>query len=125
MRFVLIILLMLAMPVQAEWLCTGKPSIKLSRIDLINAYSGQSVLVNGEWLIAIMFPSSDAATQVAFNSLGISAQAAERLAKSNGLVDRNIRLATTPTDMIFKLKDNAPAVGYGLVVVGDGIEKCY
>ena len=113
------------MPVQAEWLCTGKPSIKLSRIDLINAYSGQSVLINGEWLIAVMFPSSDATTQIAFSSLGISAQAAERLAKSNGLVDRNIRLATTPTDMIFKLKDNAPAVGYGLVVVGDGIEKCY
>jgi len=125
MRFVLIILLMLSMPVQAEWLCTGKPSIKLSRIDLINAYSGQSVLVNGEWLIAVMFPASDPATQVEFNSLGISAQAAERLAKSNGLVDRNIRLATTPTDMIFKLKDNAPAVGYGLVVIGDGIEKCY
>lgn len=116
---------MLSLPVQAEWLCTGKPSIKLSRIDLINAYSGQSVLVNGKWLIALMYPSSDAETQTAFSWLGISPQAAERLAKSNGLVDRNIRLATTPTDMIIKLRENSPAVGYGLVVVGDGIEKCY
>lgn len=115
---------MIAQPVQADWLCTGKPSIKLSRIELINAYSGQSVLINGEWLIAIMFPANDPQTQLAFNTLGISAQAAERLAKSNGLVDRNIRLATTPTDMAFKLKDNAPAVGFGLVVIGDGIEKC-
>jgi hypothetical protein len=125
MRFVFIILLMLSLPVKAEWVCAGKPSIKLSRIDLINAYSGQSVLVNGKWLIALMYPSSSPETQTAFSMLGISPQAAERLAKSNGLVDRNIRLATTPSDMILKLKDNAPSVGYGLVVIGDGIETCH
>lgn len=112
------------MPAQADWLCSGKPSIKLSRLELINAYSGNPVLVNGNWLIALMLPVNDPSTQIAFGYLGISAAAAERLAKTNGLVDRNIRLVATPTDMAFKLRDNSPAVGYGLVVVGDGIEKC-
>jgi hypothetical protein len=124
MRFVLTLFLMLAIPAQADWLCSGKPSIKLSRIELINAYSGNPVLVNGNWLIALMLPVNDPSTQIAFGYLGISAAAAERLAKTNGLVDRNIRLVATPTDMAFKLRDNSPAVGYGLVVVGDGIEKC-
>ena len=114
----------MALPVRADWACHASPPIRLSRVELINIYSGQPVLINGSWLIAVMLPANSTETQIAFGSLGLSPQAAERLAKSNGLVDRNIRLAITPTDMALKLRENTPSVGYGLVILGEGLEKC-
>lgn len=85
---------------------------KIDRADLMQAYAGQPVLLGHTWLLAVMLPASHPDTRQAFAEIGVSAEAAERMASGAGLVDRGIRIVQTPAQMIDKLASNPPAVGY-------------
>ena len=91
---------------------------QVDRTDLIQAYSGQPVLMGHTWLLAVMLPASHPDTRVAFADLGLSPEAAERMASSTGLVDRGIRVVQTPDQMIQKVAINPPAVGYSSIFFG-------
>lgn len=85
---------------------------RIDRLDLIQAYSGQPVLMGGTWLLAVMLPTSHPDTRAAFGDLGISPEASERMASAGALIDRGIRIVQTPDQMIQKVGINPPAVGY-------------
>jgi hypothetical protein len=96
-----------------------RPGIRrVDRTDLIQAYSGQPVLMGHTWLLAVMLPSSHPDTRAAFAQLGLSPEAAERMASGTGLVDRGIRVVQTHDQMIQKVAVNPPAVGYSSIFFG-------
>lgn len=98
----------------------------LGKLDLMQAYSGQPVLMGHTWLLAVMLPASHPDTRAAFSELGLSAEAAERMASGSGLVDRGIRVVQTPTQMIEKVSNNPPAVGYtGFFTGGRDVALCF
>ena len=96
-----------------------RPGIRrVDRTDLIQAYSGQPVLMGHTWLLAVMLPASHPDTRAAFADLGLSPEAAERMASGTGLIDRGIRMVQTPDQMIHKVAINPPAVGYSSIFFG-------
>lgn len=95
-----------------------RPRRLVDRTDLIQAYSGQPVLFGGTWLLAVMLPANHPDTRQAFAELGLSAEAAERMASGTSLVDRGIRVVQTQEQMIQKIAINPPAVGYSSVFFG-------
>lgn len=98
----------------------------IERTDLLQAYSGQPVLLGSTWLLAVMLPASHPDSRAAFAELGLSAEAAERMASPNNLVDRGIRVVQTPEQMLNKVGVNPPAVGYaGFFVGGRDVAPCF
>ena len=98
---------------------TGKAARgRIEKPDLVQAYSGQPVLIGYTWLLAVMLPATHPDTRAAFADLGLSPVAAERMANSAGLVDRGIRIVQTPDQMVSKVAANPPAVGYASFFVG-------
>lgn len=91
---------------------------RVDRADLVQAYSGQPVLMGHTWLLAVMLPASHPDSRQAFSALGLSAVAAERMAGGSSLVDRGIRVVQNPDQMIHKVAINPPAVGYSSVFFG-------
>jgi hypothetical protein len=91
---------------------------QVDRTDLIQAYSGQPVLMGHTWLLAVMLPASHPDTRAAFSELGLSPEAAERMASGTGLIDRGIRVVQTPDQLIQKVGINPPAVGYSSIFFG-------
>lgn len=85
---------------------------RITRQDLEQAYSGQPVLMGSTWLMVYMLPSTSPETRDALADLGVSPAAAERMAKSTGLVDRGIRLAKNQDDMVDKVANSHPSAGY-------------
>jgi hypothetical protein len=152
MKRLLMIFLLLALPMVAMqahaalWLCTtakearvaetgswqlagaereGNTSRAITRNDIIQAYSGQPVLLGGAWLLAYMLPIDNPDTKAAFLELGISPAAAQAMTR-NTLVDRGIRLAKTPEELLDRLSKNPPAVGYSSFFLGDkNVETCF
>jgi hypothetical protein len=96
-----------------------RPALRrVDRTDLVQAYSGQPVLMGGTWLLAVMLPASHPDSRAAFADLGLSAEAAERMASGTSLIDRGIRVVQTPDQLISKVAINPPAVGYSSVFFG-------
>lgn len=111
---------------EADSLRANRSRIRLDKLDLIQAYSGQPVLMGGTWLLAVMLPASHPETRQAFGELGLSPEAAERMASSAGLIDRGIRIVQTPEQMILKVATNQPAVGFsGFFVGGRDVAVCF
>lgn len=124
-----------------NWVCSGGPTAtraetnttkkprgrtQIERVDLQQAYAGQPVLLGHTWLLAVMLPATHPDTRQAFGELGISAEAAERMASGSGLVDRGIRVVQTPAQMLDKLANNPPAVGYtGFFTGGRDVALCF
>lgn len=98
----------------------------IGRLEIQQAYSGQPVLLGSTWLLAIMLPANHPDSRAAFAQLGLSAEAAERMANSSGLVDRGIRIAQNPESMIQKVGSNPPAVGYtSFFLGGRDVAACF
>jgi hypothetical protein len=97
---------------------------RLERFDVLQAYSGQPVLLGHTWLTACMMPPTHPDTRNAFASLvGVSPDASAAMANATGLVDRGIRITL---DMKSCLADNAPAVGYSSTPIdSEGIKLCF
>lgn len=91
---------------------------RIDRADLVQAYSGQPVLIGHTWLLAVMLPPAHPDTRIAFAELGLSAEAAARMTSGASLIDRGIRVVQTPEQMISKVSANPPAVGYSSVFFG-------
>lgn len=94
------------------------PKFRIEKGDLIQAYSGQPVLINRQWLLVVMLPADHPDTKAAFAELGISPEATERMAADTSLVDRGIRIVHTQEQMIEKVAINPPAVGYTSFFLG-------
>lgn len=102
------------------------PRFRVERNDLIQAYSGQPVLLGRAWLLVVMLPSNHPDTIAAFGELGVSPIAAERMAAETGLVDRGIRVVQSPSQMLDKVGINPPAVGYtGFFLGGRDVAPCF
>ena len=97
---------------------------RIERFDVLQAYSGQPVLVGSTWLTACMLDPAHPDTRAAFGGLiGINPDSAAAMARSTGLVDRGIRLTR---DMQACLSENAPAVGYSAIpLAGQGVKPCF
>ena len=109
-----------------EWICNigGK---KVSKVDLIQAYSGQPVLINGAWMVVYMLPAKNPETGLAFGELGLSPDAIEKMAKNSSLVDRSVRIVPSPNQMNDKVRATNPSAGYSVLFVGgdDVVSKCF
>lgn len=104
----------------------ARPRRKIDRTDLIQAYSGQPVLLGNTWLLAVMLPAAHPETRQAFGELGISPEASERMASGSGLIDRGIRVVQTPEQLIQKVATNPPAVGFtGFFTVTRDVAPCF
>lgn len=97
---------------------------KVERFDVLQAYSGQPVLVGSTWLTACMLEPHHPDTRAAFGGLiGLNPDASAAMARSTGLVDRGIRITR---DMTACITDNAPAVGYSAIsIAGQGVRPCF
>lgn len=99
---------------------------RIERLDLVQAYSGQPVLIGRQWLLAVMLPANHPDTKAAFAELGISPEAAERMASDTGLVDRGIRVVQTQSQLLDKVASNPPAVGYtSFFIGGRDVAPCF
>lgn len=99
---------------------------QIDRLDLVQAYSGQPVLLGSTWLLAVMLPASHPDTRQAFGELGLNPEATERMASGAGLIDRGIRIVQTPEQLANKLATNPPAVGYaGFFSGGRDVAPCF
>ena len=121
------------------WICALPPQVRtadsarstrsivrIDRLDLVRAYSGQPVLMGGTWLLAVMLPASHPETRQAFGELGLSPEAAERMASGSSLIDRGIRVVQNPEQMVNKVVINPPAVGYaGFFIGGRDVAPCF
>lgn len=104
----------------------NRPLRRIERADLAQAYSGQPVLLGHTWLLAVMLPADHPATRQAFAELGVSPEAAERLAGSSGLIDRGIRIVQSESQVLDKVSSNPPAVGYvGFFTGGRDVALCF
>ena len=102
------------------------PRTRITRYDLEQAYSGQPVLMGATWLMVYMLPADQAITRDALSELGVSPSAAERMARSTGLVDRGIRLAKNLDDMVDKVSNSHPAAGYVQYTPGvSSVRPCF
>lgn len=97
---------------------------KVERFDVLQAYSGQPVLVGSTWLTACLAEPSHPDTRAAFAGLlGVNPESSAAMARSTGLVDRGIRLTR---DMKMCLIENAPAVGYSSIpLFSEGVKPCF
>jgi hypothetical protein len=104
-----------------------KPSsYTIDRLDLIQAFGGQPVLIGRQWLLVVMLPANHPDTRAAFAELGVSPEAAERMASDTGLVDRGIRVVQTQAQLIDKVAANPPAVGYtSFFIGGRDVAPCF
>lgn len=121
-------------PAMAVDFVCNSAKYRVTKFDLVQAYSGQPVLINRTWLSAVMLPSDHPDTVAAFNSFGISSngsplispQAAERMAADSGLVDRGIRVVQTPAQLVAKVSTSQPAVGYSSFFTGGrDVSPCF
>lgn len=97
---------------------------KIDRFDVLQAFSGQPVLVGPTWLTACMLDPTHPDTRAAFAGLiGINPESAAAMARSTGLIDRGIRITRS---MSVCLAENAPAVGYSAIpIAGPGVKACF
>jgi hypothetical protein len=102
----------------------GPYKSKVDRFDVMQAYSGQPVLVGATWLTACMLDPAHPDTRNAFGGLiGINPESAATMARSSGLVDRGIRITRS---MSMCLAENAPAVGYSAIpITATGVKPCF
>lgn len=99
---------------------------RIDKVDLVQAYSGQPVLIGRQWLLAVMLPANHPDTKAAFAELGVSPEAAERMASDTGLVDRGIRVVQTQNQLLDKVGANPPAVGYtSFFIGGRDVAPCF
>lgn len=106
---------------------TGKAARgRIDKSDLVQAYSGQPVLISYTWLLAVMLPATHPDSRQAFADLGLNPVAAERMANSANLVDRGIRVVQTPEQLLSKVAANPPAVGYSSFYFGSrDVAPCF
>lgn len=98
---------------------------KVDRFDILQAYSGQPVLVGNTWLAACMYEADHPETKAAFiNMIGVNPASAVAMARSSALVDRGIRITRNMESCLIA---NAPAVGYSTMQLGSGggIKPCF
>lgn len=114
-----------------DWVCSRptanqRPRSAIERADILQAYTGQPVLIDGAWLLVVMLPTSHPDTRAAFADLGLSPDAAERLGSGAGLIDRNIRIVQTDAQMMDTITATPPAVGYvGYFPGGPSAALCF
>jgi hypothetical protein len=101
-------------------------TIGVSIGDLIDVYSGVAVRIGGLPLSACFMPANKEATNTALTSLGLQPVTIEALARKSVIVQSNLYVANTSTQMIDCIAQNYPAVGYLEEVSStDKVEPCF
>jgi hypothetical protein len=126
-RHLAILLMLVASVAQSQtFYCSSLESTKkVDRFDILQAYSGQPVLVGNTWLAACMYEADHPETKAAFiNLIGVNPASAVAMARSSSLVDRGIRITRNMESCLIA---NAPAVGYSTMQLGSGggIKPCF
>ena len=121
-----LLLLALSNAQATGWVCNVKKGVRIERTDLVQAYSGQPVLLGRSWLMVVMLPASNIETRQAFAELGLSPEAAERMAADTSLVDRGIRVVNSPSQLLDKVVTSQPALGYSNFFTGTkNVTPCF
>lgn len=118
----LLLLLWISVNSKADtWLCSGIDAIPRSAIK--QAYTGNSILVNGQWLKVYMLPFDHPLTVGLFAIEGISTNQVKRLAYNNSLVDRGFRIVNSPEILAYSMASDKPSIGYAYGEVGS-VKSC-
>lgn len=83
----------------------------ISKFNVIQAYSGQPVLLNTGWVTVFALPSEHPSNYI-LASIGVSPSLVEQMAKPYGIIDRGIRIVKTEQEMIRQVNSTKPSVGY-------------
>jgi hypothetical protein len=86
--------------------------IGVSVRDLIDVYSGTSLLIGGLPLSACFFVGNDELTVSALTSLGLNLKTIESLARKSSIVQSNLYHVHSEAQMGACISKNFPAVGY-------------
>lgn len=98
-----------------DFICNS--DLTLSKLQIIQAYSGQPVLLSSTWVMVFVLPANHPSS-ITLASIGVSPLAVERMTKSNGLIDRGIRLVQTEQEMLYRVSAIKPSVGYVMYYTG-------
>lgn len=125
--FLSALLVLACMPAPAaDWVCTTssvlrdedgrnkgrQPAPRIGLLDVSDAVRGQVVTYGRSWLLIVMLPPDRQESRDAFASLGISPEAAWRIATTPPLRERTVVAVNTPDELVDKVARNAPAAGY-------------
>ena len=86
--------------------------IGVSIRDLIDAYSGTVVNLGGVPLSACFWAGEEKLTASALQSLGLQPSAAMSLTRKSAIIQNNIHIVTSQSQMLQCIADKYPAVGY-------------
>lgn len=87
-------------------------AIGLSLMDLIDAYSGKTVYLNGRPLTACFMPLGTALSSQALSSLGLNWSSMQQMARKSAIVQSNLQWVTDEAGMLACIAKHYPAVGY-------------
>jgi len=87
-------------------------AIGITLLDLIDAYSGQAILINGQRLSACFMPGNTPLSKQALDALGLNASTMQLLARRSAIVQSHLKMVTDEAEMLSCIERNFPAVGY-------------
>lgn len=90
------------------FLCSGVPYV--TEYEIVEAYRGVNVIVNGGWLKVFTAPQGDPATIYLFSRYNISTSIIPRISSSNNIIPRNFIVAPLAKHSEL-LNYNIPSIG--------------
>jgi hypothetical protein len=87
-------------------------AVYLSLMDLIDVYSGKTILINGRRLTACFMQGDTPLSSHALHALGLKPATMQLQARKSAIVQSHLQLATDETEMLSCISRHYPAVGY-------------
>lgn len=101
-------------------------AVTITVLDLLDAYSGKPVRINGRLLTACFMVGDSPLSRRALKSLGLNAGAMQPQARKSALVKSHFQLVTDEHEMRTCIARHYPAVGYlDHVVENDRVVPCF
>lgn len=100
--------------------------IPINNYQIVQAYSGKTLLLNNKWVTVFILPSEHPTSTLALSQIGLSPKEIERIAKNNTLFESNIRIVNSEQEMILKVREVRPSIGYVMYYLefNSSIKKC-
>jgi hypothetical protein len=87
-------------------------AIGITLLDLIDAYSGQAILINGQRLSACFMPGNTPLSVQALDALGLKASTMQLQARKSAIVQSHLKMVNNEAEMLACIVRHYPAVGY-------------
>lgn len=101
-------------------------AIGISLMDLMDAYSGKAILVNGQPLTACFMPGETPLSDSALKALGLNPVSMQQQARKSAIVQSNLHMVTSESDMLACISKRFPAVGYlSTVAENERVVPCF